>query len=281
MMEALEYSRVHNAVGAAGIQRRSLHEAFSWCKTRRAFSHALYEYPMVQDELLRMRVQFEAGTLLAFEAAMAFDDSQCDSKHRVWLRLVTALAKYLTAEFAIAASRSALELIGGNGYTSDYPAARLLRDAQVLTVWEGPANIQALELLRLLGPRHGSLQQYQARLRGVLDRLPDGLGNLRQALDVRLQNDTAATGIAMRDESSGQRYARQLLHRMSLSLAFALLCERAADAHQHGNSLLTHSAWRFYEEIQPPTFGSENEQARQGVLRLLQEEEALQNFSEE
>ena len=82
-------------------------------------------------------------------------------ERRTWLRLATALAKYLTAEYAIAAARAALELIGGNGYTSDYPVARLLRDAQVLTVWEGPANIQALELLRLLAPRYQGWEMYR------------------------------------------------------------------------------------------------------------------------
>ena len=52
-------------------------------------------------------------------------------------------------------------MIGGNGYTSDYPVARLLRDAQVLTVWEGPANIQALELLRMLAPRYQGWEPYR------------------------------------------------------------------------------------------------------------------------
>ena len=118
------------------------------------------------------------------------------------MRLATALAKYLTAEYAIAATRAALELIGGNGYTSDYPVARLLRDAQVLTVWEGPANIQALELLRLLAPRYRGWEQYQARVQGILDRLPDGRWNLRDALRLRLQADGEAMAIAMRDENS-------------------------------------------------------------------------------
>src|SRR5271166_4406712 len=183
MMEALEYSRVHNAVGSVGIQRRTLAEALAWARTRRAFGHVLTDYSMVQDELLRMRVQFEAGALLAFEAAIAFDEVQQTSERRTWLRLSTALAKYLTAEWAISASRAALELIGGNGYTSDYPVARLLRDAQVLTVWEGPANIQALELLRMLTPRYQGWEQYRARVRGVLDRLSERLGILRDALD--------------------------------------------------------------------------------------------------
>ncbi|HME57676.1 MAG TPA: acyl-CoA dehydrogenase family protein, partial [Terracidiphilus sp.] len=272
MMEALEYSRVHNAVGSAGMQRRALREALAWAKTRRAFGHVLSDYPMVQDELLRMRVQFEAGALLAFEAAIAFDDTQQKAERRTWLRLATALAKYLSAEYAIAATRAALELIGGNGYTSDYPVARLLRDAQVLTVWEGPANIQALELLRLLSPRYRGWEQYHARVQGVVDRLPDGLGDLSEALRSRLQADGDAMAIAMRDEQSGQRYARKLLHRMSQSLAFALLCEAAGDAHRRGNGLPAHSSWRFYEDIEPPAFGAESDVARRGVLELLEEE---------
>ena len=272
MMEALEYSRVHNAVGSVGIQRRCLHEALAWAKSRRAFGHVLAEYPMVQDELLRMRVQFEAGALLAFESAIAFDVAQQDPRHRNWLRLVTCLAKYLTAEYAIAASRSALELIGGNGYTSDYPVARLLRDAQVLTVWEGPANIQALELLRMLTPRYQGWECYRDRVHRVLDRLPSGLGRLRAALERRLVGDSDGMSITMSDDQSAQRFARKLLHRLSQSLAFTLLCEAAGEAHQQGDSLPAHSAWRFFEEIEPPAIGGEDPAARRGVLEILTED---------
>src|SRR5579875_2703155 len=211
MMEALEYSRVHNAVGSAGVQRRALREALAWAKSRRAFGHVLADYPMVQDDLLRLRVEFEAGALLAMEAAIAFDEVQRDAERRTWLRLTTALAKYLTAEYAITASRAVLELIGGNGYTSDYPVARLLRDAQVLTVWEGPANIQALELLRLLSPKYGGWEHYQTRVRTIVDSLPESLSRLRIALESRMSGDTDAVRITMRDESSAQNYARKLL----------------------------------------------------------------------
>jgi len=272
MMEALEYSRVHNAVGSVGVQRRALREALAWARTRRAFGHVISDYPMVQDELLRMRVQFEAGALLAFEAAIAFDETQQYADRRTWLRLTTALAKYLTAEYAIAAARTALELIGGNGYTSDYPVARLLRDAQVLTVWEGPANIQALELVRLLAPRYPGWEQYHTRVQGILNKLPEGLGDLRKALQARFQGDREALAVTMRDEKSTQRYARKLLHRMSQSLAFALLCDAAREAHRQGNELHAYSAWRFYEDIEPQGFSVESEAARRGVLELLDEE---------
>jgi len=62
------------------------------------------------------------------------------------------------------------------------------------------------------------------------------------------------------------------VHRMSQSLAFGLLCEAARDPHRQGNSLPAHSAWRFYEDIEPPAVGAENEAARRGVLELLEEE---------
>ncbi len=272
MMEALEYSRVHNAVGSAGVQRRALHEALAWAKSRRAFGHALVDYPMVQDELLRMRVQFEAGALLAFEAAIAFDATQQSQGRRTWLRMVTALAKYLTAEYAITAARAALELIGGNGYTSGYPVARLLRDAQVLTVWEGPANIQALELLRLLAARYRGWEQYQSRMQGIQEKLPDAHGKLHKAIETRLDGDREAVAVAMRDEQSAQRYARKLLHRLSQSLAFALLCETAGDAQRSGNPVAAHSAWRYFEEIEPPAFGTEDDNSRRGLLERLTDE---------
>ena len=272
MMEALEYSRVHNAVGSVGVQRRSLHEALAWTNTRRAFGHVLSDYPMIQDELLRIRVQFEAGALLAFEAAITFDEVQRDPERRIWLRLITALAKYLTAEYAISASRAALELIGGNGYTSDYPVARLLRDAQVLTVWEGPANIQALELVRLLSLRYRGCEQYESRVREICEQLPAALDSLRRGLQSRIEADRETMAITLRDEQSSQRYARKLLHRLSQTLAFALLCEAAAAAHLRGDPLPASSATRYLEEIEPSGFAVEDEGARRNVLESLREE---------
>lgn len=271
MMAALEYSRVHNAVGAVGVQRRALREAMQWARSRSAFGHPLAEYPMVQDELLRIRVRFEAGALLAFEAALAFD-AAIETKENTWLRLVTALAKYLTAEDAIRASRAALELTGSNGYTSDYPIARIYRDAQVLTVWEGPANIQALELLRLLAPKYAGQLLYERRVRGIAERLPAVMSTLRRALDSRLREDIAAIALVTADDTSSQRYARKLLERLSHSLAFALLCETAALACANGDERRILTATRFYEELAEPELGAEDARVRRAALELLTDE---------
>jgi len=218
---------------------------------------------MVQDELLRLAVRFQAGSLLAFESALAFDAALNDPARKTWLRLVTALAKYLTAEYAITSCRTALELIGGNGYTSDYPIARLYRDAQVLTVWEGPANIQALELLRLLASKYGGAHEYQQRIRDVIQHLPDALA---ARLKHRLDGDLAAIGVTTRDRASSVQYARKLLHRLSESLAFALLCEVAALS---GDPLHVLAAVRYSEDIDPPQIGSENQQVAETGLNLI------------
>jgi hypothetical protein len=214
-------------------------------------------------------VQFQTSALLAFESALTFDQAIKDPTRRTWLRLVTALAKYLTAEYAIRSCRAALELIGGNGYTSDYPIARIYRDAQVLTVWEGPANIQALELLRLLNPKYQGAVLYEHRVRAVIAKVPHALSTLRSALENRLDEDLAAMATVTRDQQSSQRYARKLLHRMSETLGFALASEVASDAHADGNELPYFVAVRYLEEIEPPKIGGENGKARDAALQLI------------
>ncbi len=272
MMAALEYSRVHNAVGAAGVQRRALREALAWAKSRDAFGNKLIEYPMVQDELLRMRVRFEASALLAFEAAIALDAALENKEHGTWLRLVTALAKYQTAEDANRSARAALESIGGNGYTSDYPIARILRDAQVLTVWEGPANIQALELVRLLSPKYNASAHYENRIREILERMPDEAAELRRRLEHRLTADHEAIALLMTSSQNAQRYARKLLERMSQSLAFALMCERASEALREGDDRFLLTALRYHEDTESPTLGSENSRVQDAALTLIDDE---------
>ena len=73
MMAALGYSRIHNAMASAGIQRRAFAEALAHAEAREVFGHRLAAYPMVQDQLVEMQVRVEASVALAFAAARAFD----------------------------------------------------------------------------------------------------------------------------------------------------------------------------------------------------------------
>jgi alkylation response protein AidB-like acyl-CoA dehydrogenase len=264
MMAALEFSRIHNAVGSAGVQRRAFVEAMDFASARRAFGDAIANYPMVQDALMATLVNLEAGAALAFEAAHAFDladraQAADTDERRVWLRLATALAKYETAEQAIRACQSAIEIIGGNGYTYDYVTPRLARDAQVLTVWEGPANIQALEVLRMMAGRYPGERAFLARLEPVLGALPASLDILAEPVRRALLDWREALAFMRADPAQAQRHARRLMGLMADILGATLLLEEARAALDRGDERKALVARFFIEaRLDPP--------ARRGIL---------------
>lgn len=165
-----------------------------------------------------------------------------------------------------------IELLGGNGYTRDYPAERLLRDAQVLTVWEGPANIQALELLRLLQPRYGGFAAHERRVTGVLDGVPATLDPLRAALDRRLGGDRRAFAVTTASAAAGPVYARKLLHRLAQSLAFALLVEDASARDGAGDPVPAATGRSYAELIDPVAVGGADRDAHAAVVDALARE---------
>jgi alkylation response protein AidB-like acyl-CoA dehydrogenase len=264
MMAALEFSRIHNAMASAALQRRAFVEALDYASARNAFGDVIVRYPMVQDELIGILVTLEAGAALAFEAARSFDiadraQAADTDEARVWVRLATALAKFMTAEDSIRACSCAIEIIGGNGYTYDHVTPRLLRDAQVMTVWEGPANIQALEILRLAAGRYGGDKIFAARVEAMLAAASSSLAPLVAILNAALQDWRDALALIRSDGAEARRHARRLMALMADILAGALLlgeAEEGLKGGDHRKSLIA----RFFIEarFQPP--------ARRGIL---------------
>ena len=236
MMEALGFTRLHNAFAAAGLQRRAFVEAVSYCTHRTAFGERLTDMPMVQDEILKIMVPLEAGLGLALEAARAFDTVHADPRaDPSWLRLLIALAKYRTGEDANVACRTAIEVMGGNAYTDDYVTPRLLRDAQVITVWEGPANIQALEVMRILGGEGAALAAFRDRVGAALAAVPEAHGDLAAAVAGALGECEGAAAFVAGAPEHARRHARRLADLLADTLAAALLLEEAAHGHATGD----------------------------------------------
>ena len=248
MMEALEYSRIHNAVGAAGLHRRALLEAACWATHREAFGASIRGYPMVRDGLLDLAMEQEASAAMAFESAIAFDAALADESQRAWLRTATALAKYQTAEQAVRAAARAVEMVGGNGYTEDWPTARLYRDALVTAVWEGPANIQALELLRAVAGRLPGDQAFLARVDRIVDALPEGLGDMPSTLRDALEECRTALAYLRANPAEGPRLARRLMELMADTLSGGLLLEEAVAALAIGDRRKSLIADRFLRQ---------------------------------
>ncbi|UFJ39225.1 acyl-CoA dehydrogenase family protein [Brevibacillus humidisoli] len=154
MAEALNISRICNAVASIGIMRRAFYEAKDYAARRSAFGSSIDRYPMVREMLVSLLVDLEVSTGAVFEMIHYFDKANtygdADQAERVIARLLIPLLKYRTGDEAVQASHTAIEIHGGNGYIEEYVTPRLLRDAQVTTVWEGTSNILALDLLRVM-----------------------------------------------------------------------------------------------------------------------------------
>ncbi|WAA09178.1 acyl-CoA dehydrogenase family protein [Fervidibacillus albus] len=155
MMEALNLSRVSNAIASVGIMKRALKEAYAYADWREAFGNKIIRYPMIQQTLTNLQARFEIQLSALFELIEIFDQvmnhrDDVTAEQVAMNRLLIALLKARTADESIDFSHESIEIHGGNGYIEDFVTPRLLRDAQVLSVWEGTANILALEVLRLI-----------------------------------------------------------------------------------------------------------------------------------
>jgi alkylation response protein AidB-like acyl-CoA dehydrogenase len=157
MLEALNLSRICNAVASIGIMRRGYLEAKHYVTNRHAFGKPLTQYPMIQDTLGKFAAKLHVEVATVFDLIQLYDkvtSGQGNKEDTILNRLYIAIMKKETAEQAVHYASEAIELHGGNGYIEDFVTPRLLRDAQVLTVWEGTANILALELIRLVEKFH-------------------------------------------------------------------------------------------------------------------------------
>ncbi|KOS66539.1 isovaleryl-CoA dehydrogenase [Lysinibacillus contaminans] len=153
MLEALNLSRISNAISSIGIMRRGFLEAKHYVTNRHAFGQPLTQYPMIKDSLGKFAAKLHVEVATVFDLIQLYDSvtsGQGSEQDIVLNRLYIAIIKKETAEQAVHYASEAIELHGGNGYIEDFVTPRLLRDAQVLTVWEGTANIMALELIRLV-----------------------------------------------------------------------------------------------------------------------------------
>ena len=138
MMEMTNGSRLGIAMMGLGVARRALVEAMSYARAREAFGATLADQPLMQRKIAELIVEVEAAQALVFDGQLG----------PARLRIGAPLIKLFAARLGITAASDAIEVHGGNGYIEQWPVARLLRDAQVNTIWEGPDNILCLDVRR-------------------------------------------------------------------------------------------------------------------------------------
>ena len=150
MMEMVNGSRFGVALMGLGIHRRSFLEAAIYAARRTQWGRRIDEYPLVRETLVDLVVDLEAGMAATYECAAAERSSADPEEGRLLRRILVPLSKMRATRVALGAASTALELFGGNGYMTDWPIARQLRDAQCHTIWEGTENICCLDVRRAM-----------------------------------------------------------------------------------------------------------------------------------
>lgn len=188
MTEMLNLSRLYNSVAAVGIMRRAVDEAVRYAHTRHAFGHLIASFPLMQRTLADLIVEHEAAMALVFETIRQLDliDSGMGGEEAIRQhRLLLPLTKYYTGRLAVWAASEAMEVLGGNGYIEEFVTARLLRDAQVLPIWEGTTNILVLDAFRAMAKEEAHLSLMGANMGRYQSVRQSELWPLRAAVESR------------------------------------------------------------------------------------------------
>ncbi|MET8506662.1 acyl-CoA dehydrogenase family protein [Streptomyces sp. NPDC004787] len=145
-LAALDSGRLGIAACAVGVARAALDTAVSYARERRQFGRPIADFQGLRFLLADMATQVEAGRALYLEAARLRDEGRPFGKQ-------AAMAKLFCSDAAMRVTTDAVQVLGGYGYTADFPVERLLREAKVLQIVEGTNQIQRVVIARhLAGP---------------------------------------------------------------------------------------------------------------------------------
>jgi hypothetical protein len=224
MMQMTNDARIGVALMGLGCARRALVESLCYARSRAAFGKTLSDHPLMRRKLAEMIVDVEAGLAMVLDGAgYANHQRQRDGRKR--LRIAPAVVKLKTARLGITMASDAIEIHGGNGYIETWPVARILRDAQVNTIWEGPDNILCLDVRRAIEREQGDVP--------FLERLHEAVENGGESAAVnvvaRRIEDLSAAIDAWKTLEKVTAEARlfPLAQFMGDVYAGALLCEQA------------------------------------------------------
>jgi hypothetical protein len=228
MAGMLNLSRLWNATVSCALTGRAWLEAEAFARGRTAFGRKLVDHPLQRELLGELKAEYAGALALVLEAARALDRADAgDPRAAQQVRALTPLIKLFTAKVAVACASEAVEALGGCGYVEDFATPRLLRDAQVLPIWEGTTNVLVLDLVRV--GKQGALTALVARGREALERAGDGPGAAAARDDARRHLDAAEAGFAALARGEELAPGRRLAFRLARGLQAALLLEAAAD----------------------------------------------------
>jgi alkylation response protein AidB-like acyl-CoA dehydrogenase len=143
-MQTLDHTRVTIAAQAVGIAQGALDFAIGYVKERKQFGKAVAEFQGIQFMLADMGMKLEAARQMTYVAAGKSERGDAD------LTYFGAAAKCFASDAAMEITTDAVQLLGGYGYTRDYPVERMMRDAKITQIYEGTNQVQRIVMARQL-----------------------------------------------------------------------------------------------------------------------------------
>ncbi|EFG77395.1 acyl-CoA dehydrogenase, C-terminal domain protein [Mycobacterium parascrofulaceum ATCC BAA-614] len=223
MMELTNAARLGIALFGLGNARRALVESLCYARRRHAFGGALIDKPLIRRKLAEMIVDVESAQAMVFDGTGATNHRQPRAMRQ---RIAVPVTKLKACRLGITAASDAIEIRGGIGYIETWPVARLLRDAQVNTIWEGPDNILCLDVRRGIEQTRAH-EPLLARLRDAVS-VSDGDETTRLVAGRVEDLDAAIIAWSKLDRDTAEARPFPLAQFMGDVYAAALLTEQAA-----------------------------------------------------
>jgi alkylation response protein AidB-like acyl-CoA dehydrogenase len=148
-MATLDGGRIGIAAQAVGIAQAAYDVAVAYAQEREAFGHRIGEFQAIQHKLVNMSMEIDAARLLVYRAAWLKDKGEKVTE-------AGAKAKLYASEMARRQTAEAIQVLGGYGYTKEFPVERYYRDAKITEIYEGTSEIQRLVIAREILSRHAA-----------------------------------------------------------------------------------------------------------------------------
>ena len=225
----LKITRVWNSVCACAFMRRGIALATDYARRRQVFGAPLIDQPLHRDTLATLGAELAGAFFLTFELIALLgreENGELDESGRQLLRLLLPITKLVTGKQSVAVASEVLEAFGGAGYVEDTGLPVLLRDSQVLPIWEGTTNVLSLDaLLRT------DLDRGLVALRERIERATAAVHETRLAQTVQTARDlldrASAWLVATKDRVELEAGARRFALSLGRSIQLALLLEHA------------------------------------------------------
>lgn len=245
-------TRIYNAVCSVSFMRRGIALARSYGTKRKAFGSFLRDLPLYVETLASLQSDFEACFQLTFYTSLLLGKTECGEgspEDDAVLRLLTPLAKLYTAKQSIKCSSEVLECFGGAGYVEDTGLPFLLKESQVLAIWEGTTNVLSLDALRAI-QKNDAFRPFISNIKTRLSTVKHTAlkNSVEKVKETTIHIIKSMETLATQDSAILQGSTRDLAWIMAQTFAASLMLEHADWCLNHSHkSTAPASAIRWIE----------------------------------